>query len=193
MAQQIVSKDYVIDPFTGEVTQEVGKIVDNVLEGRSDPIEDLFSDKSNLPIHLKFQKEYNIPVHVMSEYIGNRPDSAKQHLNERIELIGAVPYFSGAYTPKDPSVNDGSGFYTFLIKTSKTREFSYKNGKQIVDVQVPVIIKCDGVKVRDIIAEFIKMWGPYDWKDVTTGDTIKIPVVFTQEPDGAFYIQVLPE
>lgn len=184
---QIVKEGKIIESETGEVIDELSGVRDLILENRTDPIAELIARSGSVPIHVQKARELDIPASVVSTYIGNPAESANQHLNKRIEIIGAIVYFSGRFTPKDPKEHDGSGFYCFLLKTSETRQFEYRVGKEIHTTEVPVIIKTDGVKLRDTVISLIDTWGWYDWD-------VKVPVVFTRGgANNEFYIQVLPE
>lgn len=182
---QVQSKGKLVDASTGEVIEDVNEVRDLILVEREDPIAELIRNSGAVPIHVAKAKELKIPAPVVSSYVGRAADSVKQHLNEKIMLTGAIVYFSGRFTPKDPSTTDGSGFYTFLMKTDILRPFEYRIGKEIHETSVPVVIKCDGVKVRDTMINLIDTWGWYDWE-------VKIPVVFSLV-DGSFYMEILPE
>lgn len=183
---QVIQNGHVIDSATGEMIEDIKDVQDLVLDNRAEAIRSLMAGEDDRFIHMSLARQFGIKPHVVSSYVGSQPDSAKQHLNEKIMVKGAVPYFSGSFTPKDPKKHSGEGFYTFLIKTGKVKEIEYKVGRELKTSQVPVIIKCDGVKVRDTMAELIRTYGPFDW------DT-EVPVVFTYSEDGAFYMQILPE
>lgn len=184
---QIVKNGKVIESETGQVIEDVNEVRDLILDNRTDPIAELIANSGAVPIHVQKARELGIAAHIVSSYIGNPADSANSHLNERIEITGATVYFSGKFTPKDPEIHDGTGFYCFLLKTNKTRTLEFRVGKEIKTVDVPVIIKIDGVKVRDTLINLIDTWGWYDWD-------IAVPVVITRGgPNNSFYIQVLPE
>lgn len=184
---QITQHGKLVDAATGEVVEDVDGVRDLILENREDPIAELIRNSGSVPIHVQKARELGVPAPIVSSYIGNAADSANQHLNRRIELTGAIVYFSGRFTPKDPSQHDGSGFYCFLLKTSDTRKMEYRDGKVVKEIETPVIIKTDGVKLRDTIINLIDTWGWFDWD-------VKVPVVITRGgPNNEFYIQVLPE
>lgn len=196
---QIVQGEKVIDPATGEVATEIDEIKDLVLQNRDDPIAQLIADSGSVPIHLAMARKLGIPAHIVSTYVGNPPSDPNDYLNQKIYLTGAIVYFSGRFTPKvtdptQPGYKDGSGFYTFLMKTSMTKTLEYRVGKQVMEAKIPIVLKCDGVKIRDTIMQLIQDWSWYDWKDAVTGDPIQIPVVFTRGgPNNSFFVQILPE
>lgn len=204
---QIIKDGHLVESETGEVITQVEQVRDLVLENRNDPIMDLIEASGSVPIHARKAKELGVPAHIVSTYVGTQSVSANEYLNKKIHITGAIVYFSGRFTPKvtdpnAPGYKTGEGFYAFLLKTDMFREFKYESNDQLVKTKIPVVIKCDGVKVRETIIGLMEQYGWFDWHEVEYDDNfnpkmgkpIKVPVVFTRGGENnTFFITVLPE
>lgn len=196
---QIVQGNRVIDTSTGETVEEIEQVRDLVLENRNDPIMELIIKSGSTPIHVTKAKELQVPAHVVSTYVGSAPDSPNSYLGQRIGITGCIVYYSGKFTPKvtdpnAPGYKTGEGFYTFLMKTDRTRPFEFRVGDRIIKKQIPVILKCDGVKIRETLIGLIDSYGWFDFKNPIDNTPVTVPVVFTREgTNNSFFMQILPE
>ena len=188
---QVISGNQVVESTTGEVIQENGEVKDLILENRSDPIAELIAKTGSVPVHVAKAKELSVLPPVLSSYVGYPPSSPGDFLGQLINLTGAIVYFSGRFSPKvtdpnAPGYKTGEGFYTFLMKTDRILETEFRVGREIMTFKRNLILKCDGVKIRETVIWLIDQNGWFDWN-------VKVPVVFTRGADQPYFMQIIPD
>lgn len=177
----------VIDSSTGEIITEHGNITDVVIKDRYDKIMDIIKNTGAVPYHVQRAKELSIPIHTMTSYIGTPSLSVKDVIGRKVNLIGAIVYQSGRFTPKDPSKTDGSGFTAIILKTDEFKTVEFRDGKTVKEIRKPITIKTDGKKIVEVLLGLMESYGEFDWNGV------KVPVVFSFDSSAnAFGIDVLP-
>lgn len=153
-----------IDPTTGEDMRTQSQQT-KALEPLAAMVDSMVTN-GRMPIHIEMMQKFDKSSDEFSSYVGVPWIDVKKRLNQAVKVIGAIVWFSGAYSPQKPAYEGEvrEGYYKVLLKTSELEVI--KNvpiDRKLYDIKYNVIVQTSSKKVAELVLGLIAKHGWYDW------------------------------
>ena len=127
---------------------------------------DGFIRDGRMPIHIEMMQKFNVDSDIFSSYVGVPRVDLTKRMNQAVRIIGAIVWFSGAFTPKEPAYEGEvrEGYYKVLLKAADIE--TVKNvpiDRKLYDIKYNLIIETSGKQVAELVLGLIAKHGWYDW------------------------------